>query len=399
MKLLLVRLSAHGDILQTLPVLASIKAQYPTLQVGWLVETEGATLLSDHPLIDTLHVIPRKTWLRDLRRGRVLPVLKSVMQTIQGIRQEDYTIALDIQGLFKSAVWAWLMCIPYRLGFKASREYASLFYTHTVKPHDLADAHTPTYQVFLRVWEGVHAIPQLSSRLHPYLADVPDEGALPATPPTLYPFPQADTHEKASLELILKQQQWRSDAPMIAMAPATKWQTKCWPDSYWATLVTLLQKHVPEFYCIFVGTATDAETFSQCHDAIVYHPRGITMAGKTSLRSVFPLLEFATLFLGGDSFALHASHIVQHQQQLSHRPVLHSVGLWGPTSALRTGPILSQHHTPLQHHPSLACQPCFKKVCPFSETHAPEAHHACMKGITPEEVLKHVLHQLTQGKA
>jgi heptosyltransferase-1 len=391
MKVLLVRLSAHGDILQTLPVLAHMKAAYPTLHVGWLVELEGSSLLSDHPLIDTLHVIPRKTWLRDLKRGRLLSVGKAIWHTLHSLRQEGYTLAIDVQGLFKSAIWPWLMGIPYRLGFQASREYASLLYTHTVAPHNLTDTQTPIYQTFLRVWEGVQRIPKLKKALMPFASSDSEIFAPKTTPTTLYPYPEASMDEIAALRLTLQQQHWKADHVSLAMAPATKWESKCWPDAYWATLVQTLASQAPSVQCVFVGTVEDAKNFPLCHAAILAHPQGITMAGKTSLRTIFPLLQLMSVFIGGDSFAMHVAHVTQHQQYLKAQHLIPIIGLWGATAPLRTGSLFHQAHLALHHQPWLACQPCFKKRCLFDETLHPEKHLACLRALTPEKVYASLL--------
>ena len=63
-RILIVRLSAHGDVIHTLPLLAALKKHAPHTHIGWLVEASAAPLLAGHPLIDQLHVSHRKDWLK-----------------------------------------------------------------------------------------------------------------------------------------------------------------------------------------------------------------------------------------------------------------------------------------------------------------------------------------------
>ncbi len=66
MKILIIKLSAIGDVVQTLPALEAIKKLYPDSEITWVVEEAAAGILEGHPLIDRLLVSRRKAWLRML---------------------------------------------------------------------------------------------------------------------------------------------------------------------------------------------------------------------------------------------------------------------------------------------------------------------------------------------
>ena len=138
-KILIVRLSAHGDVVQTLPLLSALKDNDPECTIGWLTEASAEPLLKNHPLIAHLHVSKRKQWLK--KPGfQSLQEFLALKNEIKGV---DYDIAIDSQGLLKSAVWPAMTGIKTRLGNKNSRENASLFYTHTLPPHQITDKNTP----------------------------------------------------------------------------------------------------------------------------------------------------------------------------------------------------------------------------------------------------------------
>ena len=64
MKILIVKLSAIGDVAQTLPALEALKKIYPDSEITWVVEEAAAGVLDGHPLIDRLLVSRRKAWIR-----------------------------------------------------------------------------------------------------------------------------------------------------------------------------------------------------------------------------------------------------------------------------------------------------------------------------------------------
>src|SRR3954451_21244099 len=94
-RMLIVRLGAMGNILHTLPAAASLKHSYPGSRLTWVVESKWRPLLEDNPFVDRIV---------DLRRGS----LHGWMETARELRREGYDIAVDFQGLIKSALTATL---------------------------------------------------------------------------------------------------------------------------------------------------------------------------------------------------------------------------------------------------------------------------------------------------
>jgi heptosyltransferase-1 len=106
-KALVVRLSSVGDVVHTLPALAALRAH--GWSVGWLVESRAAELLSDHPLL-----------AHALRVGRPsLLHIGATRRAVRQLREQAYDVALDFQGLWKSALWARLSGATRVLGYAA----------------------------------------------------------------------------------------------------------------------------------------------------------------------------------------------------------------------------------------------------------------------------------------
>jgi heptosyltransferase-1 len=126
-RILIVRLSALGDIVNSAVVLQFIKKEYPDAEIEWVVERGFAPLLKDHPLIDAVHPID----LKKIKKQKSFSLLKQNISLLRSLN--DFDIIIDIQGLIKSAIVARLAGKNTH-GFDkhSSREpLSSLFYKTT----------------------------------------------------------------------------------------------------------------------------------------------------------------------------------------------------------------------------------------------------------------------------
>lgn len=123
-RFLIVRLTALGDILHTVPAVAALRHAHPQARIDWVVERKWAPVLEGSPALD--EVIPfdrRSVW--------------GAAECVQRLRENRYICAIDFQGLYKSSVLAGLSGAPRRIGFERSwaREGgAAMFYTERVVP-------------------------------------------------------------------------------------------------------------------------------------------------------------------------------------------------------------------------------------------------------------------------
>ena len=120
-RILLVRLSAMGDIVFASPLVAAFRKRYPDARLSWLVAQPFADVLVSDPLLDEVIVLPTRDW-RSLARGRrYLALGGAVRSFVGGLRARRFDLAVDLQGLMKSGVWAWLSGATRRIGL-GSRE-------------------------------------------------------------------------------------------------------------------------------------------------------------------------------------------------------------------------------------------------------------------------------------
>src|SRR5687767_5703469 len=126
MKILIIKLSSIGDIVHTLPTLSAIRKALPGAEISWAVEKGSAEILRENKLIDDLIEIDT----RSLRGGRIIEeILLDASKQVRELRKYSFDIALDFQGLLKSATIAKLSKAKRRYGFSKQnlREPASRF--------------------------------------------------------------------------------------------------------------------------------------------------------------------------------------------------------------------------------------------------------------------------------
>ncbi|WP_168719379.1 lipopolysaccharide heptosyltransferase I [Thermosulfurimonas marina] len=337
-RVLLVKLSALGDVIQTLPVLSALKRARENWRIDWVVEEENAEILRGHPLIEELFPFPRRRILRLLRSGEIGKALKLWGEFLEGLRARPYEVVLDLQGLFKSALVVALARGKRKLGFANHREGSTLVLTEKLPAYD----------------PDLHAVRRYLSA-----AEILGGVAEPVDFP-MAPYPSAgEMARKLGLP----------PPPWLVFIPATRWETKLWPEEHWRALA----ERAPAFGLplLWVGGPGDREYVSRLAVS------GLNLAGGLSLKELAGILSGAAAVVSVDTGPMHLAAALG-------RPV---VALFGPTAPWRTGPFGKGHRI---LHSGLPCAPCFRRRCP-----APR----CLSGISPEEVLKALREVLAGNRA
>lgn len=344
-RILIVRLSAHGDVIHTLPVLAAIKRHDPQAFVGWLVEAAAAPLLESHPLIDQLHVSHRKRWLSWLLRpNRWSQLIGEVGALLRELQAARYEVSFDAQGLLKSALWPWLAKIPLRYGFQATREQADWFYNRRLPPMRIRDAQTPAVQRYL----DFARVLGITVEQPDFVLPLPNQTAVAKVRHWLKPWSQYKR-------------------PLVVLAPFTRWPSKHWPMEHWAKLLALLLAW--DVSVVLLGASGDKEQAAVLLGPHAESPEVLNLVGQTDWPDLYALFAQAHLVIGLDSAPLHIANAVGVPQLL---------GLYGPTAPGRTGPLGRKAQV---LSTTLACQPCFERQCPLKTL-------ACMQQLSPTQVMK-----------
>jgi len=130
-RILIIRLSAIGDIIMASGLLPALRDLWPDAHFGWLAESAQADLLRHNPRLDRLHRLPRGRWRELMRTGQYRTLAGEIRALVRELRAERYDLALDLQGLLKSGIWARCSGAPRRIGL-GSREGSQFLMTEVI---------------------------------------------------------------------------------------------------------------------------------------------------------------------------------------------------------------------------------------------------------------------------
>lgn len=361
-KILLVRFSALGDVIQTLPVLTMLREGFPDAVLGWAIDAELVPAIEGHPALNHIHPCARKRWMQDLAHpSRWSAAWQEMQAFVDSVRRVDYDVAVDAQGLFKTALLPYFAGIKKRIGYSHGRELSSFFYTQRYL--NLKEYFEPSVFHLEHMALLAKAIGAADVRY----------GVQPPVVP-------AAAHQKVTT---LLQGAFSQTAPLVAMAPATQWPSKHWPEEHWVKLIYRLLLET-DLNLALVGSPGDASVVARIISAFPnghLNGRVVNLAGKTSIQEMYALYQRVQAAVGSDSAPLHIAGA-------AGVPVL--IGIYGPTGYRRTPPIGSPHIRLLSTEGQLDCQPCHKRVCPLGTTE-------CMSRVKPAEVFDALLQVLAQA--
>ena len=158
MNILIVKLSAIGDVIHVLPSLTALRKLYPDAHITWVIEEAAADLIIGHPDLDRILVSGRKAWLEDLRRGEIGRASHSLRRFVRQLRDRHYDIVIDFHGLFKSAVIVALSRGERKIGYDSIQELSGLFYNERI-PEDMCKHAVDRYLDFIRYLNGNAELP------------------------------------------------------------------------------------------------------------------------------------------------------------------------------------------------------------------------------------------------
>ena len=340
MDILIVRLSAIGDVVHALSVVVPLKKHYPGCRITWMIEEEAADILRSYSGIDRVIVLRRKRWLRQLKSGQVTKALRQATAFVKTLRSMEYDLVLDFQGLFKSGIVSFLSRSKRKIGYKNAREGSSLFYSEKAPATDFNDHAIKRHQVILK---------------HLGIND-----------PEISYEPFFNVSDERAVDNLLDNIGVDRGKLLVTVHPAATWKTKVWPKE---KVVELCDRLVNEFSCQVVLVGSYAEEPFLTDMASKAKNEVKNLAGKTKLSELACLISKSDLLVTTDSGPMHIACA-------SASPV---VAIMGPTAPWRTGPFGDDYRV-VRH--DLSCSPCFKR------TECPLMHHNCMKEISVEEVFK-----------
>jgi heptosyltransferase-1 len=286
-RFLVVRLTALGDILHTVPAVAALRAAHPDAKIDWVVERKWAPVLEGSPAINEVIPFDRRS-------------LWGTIECVERLRENRYTCAIDFQGLYKSSILAALSGAPRRIGFDrawAREGGASIFYTERVVP---AGRHVTELNYSLAEQAGASR-----PRSPEYPLRVPAGGA-------------------ASIRARL--QELGIGGEYVVVGPGGSWRAKCWPAALWGEFCREFEMKNNMRAVLIYGPGEKSIAEEAARTATPAHPALIA----TTIEELMGLLAHARCVVAADSGPLHLAAALG-------TPV---VGLYGPTDPARNGPFV-----------------------------------------------------------
>jgi heptosyltransferase I len=304
--LLVVRLSAMGDVIHTLPAAAALRQAFPQATLGWLIEERWAELLCtlryprsgprspQRPLVDRVHTVNTAEWRRAPFSFNTWQQMAVSLSQLRGI---EYDAVIDFQGAVRSALLARWSGAPIRYGDAQPRENAaSMFYTRQV------------------LTSRAHVVQQALA-----LAEAVISPATIPRPPVVesgIEFP-ADPDAESRLSSLT------ADAKNFAILnPGAGWGAKMWPAERYGRVARELAK---DRLCSLVNFGPGEEALAVDVEAA---SEGAARKISCSVSELIALTRRARLFIGGDTGPMHLAAALKI-------PV---VAIFGPTNPARNGP-------------------------------------------------------------
>ena len=350
-KILLIKLSAVGDVVHTFPVLNKLRRRYPAARLDWLVTPGIAELLQHNPAIS--NVIE---FARDERSApwRLAPFVAAARLVAQ-LRAVEYDLVIDLQGQLRSGFFAFTSGAPVRIGFDKPR--ADIWKTLSRKIPAEARKHA---------WQGARegswlaytdfiALPTLD--IHPverYLGVGPMLGLDDGPADFSFPIPQ---EARARIDALVDYYEI-AKAKLLVMAPGTNWETKEWRREAFAEVARHFMKN--SFAVTLIGSERER---ALCDEVAKLAPGAINLAGETTLSELAALISRATICVTNDSGPMHLAVALG-------RPV---VSIFGPTDPVWAGPYRRDGAV---LRADLPCSPCYLRQlsrCTYG--------HACMQDV------------------
>ncbi|MBV8174950.1 MAG: glycosyltransferase family 9 protein [Verrucomicrobia bacterium] len=363
-RILLIKPSALGDVVHTIPVLPKLRVRFPSARIDWLITPENAGLVRDHPDLSGIVLFNRQKFGQ---LGRDWTATTEPLRLLGQLREANYDLVIDLHGQMRSALITLATGAPVRVGFgrpvRRTRSTAEHHALRNIPRHGWTGAREGSWVAYS------HHIPIPTLDVHAidrYLWLIPIFG-LDDSPIDSRIYLSAEIEEAAQRFL-----EHNALHRFVALVPGTTWETKHWHPERFAAVGRWLKTQ--GFGVLVLGSKRDRLPCEQiaklCGGAIDY-------SGRTTAAELAALVKQAAVCVTNDSGAMHLAIALE-------RPV---VSVFGPTNPVQIGPYRRPRAVV---RADLACSPCnFRRLsqCPHG--------HACMAQVSAAAVIERVESELS----
>lgn len=327
--IMVVKLSAIGDVIHALPVSYAIKETFPDAKLTWVVEPPAYDILKMNPYIDRIILFHKKEF------KTFMGFIKKFFPFKREIQEEPYDAVLDLQGLFKSAAIAYFAQSDVKLGICNMREMSN----HVSRPVIGKHAHGHIVERYLDTARAVGC--KVEKVVFPM--DIPK-------------------NEEEQAKTIMERAGIRENVPYVVFAIGANWPNKRWTVDNFALLSDWLYNM--NVMPVIVGNGVVDEQRAHDIEAMIEIPP-INLVNKTNWAQLAYIIKNARLVVGGDTGVVHLAAALETR----------TIMLMGPTDANRNGPYNQTENAIEVDRP---CKACWKRVCPLNTD--------CLEKITVRQV-------------
>jgi len=347
-RILIVKLSSIGDVVQSLPVAAALRRRFAESYIAWAVELAAAEVLIANPHLNDVLVVGGG----GQGAARPLPPLSSPVALRRALRRLRFDVSLDLQGLLKSAVIAYLSGARHRIGYRSLREGTFLLNNRRIVP-DRRDVHAvESYLDFAEVLGADREPVEFSIAVSDDDRTVVDALLAEGGPGAVAPA---------------------GKRAYAALVPGARWESKLWPADRFAAVSEAL---ADEFglTSVVIGGPGDGGLAREIADGS--RAQVVDLTGRTTLKQAAEMFRRCRVTIGNDTGPLYLSSAVGTP----------TVAVFGPTDARRLGPYGDGHAKVVAEIP---CAPCRNRRCQPLK---------CMAMIEPARVLAAARAVLRRGE-
>ena len=277
-KILVVRLSARGDVAFASPLAGALRRRYPRAHIAWVAEDGAADVIRHNPHLDEVIVVERGAWGRMLRGGRWGALAGAVTDFFGALRERRFDVAIDAQGLLRSGLVTFLSGAPVRIGL-GSREGSGRLMTAVVERGGDPRA--------------------ISSEYH-YLAGVLGLG----TGPFPMEIPRSSA-EVAAVERVIEGEGLGEG--FVVACPFTTRFYKHWLEERWSSLIRAIRDRTRHGVVILGGPGDRAAAERILNGAGGRAPL-VDLVGRTTLGEASAVVARCSALVGVDTGLSHMAH-------------------------------------------------------------------------------------------
>ena len=370
-RILLIKPSALGDVVHTLPVLVKLRARYPRARIDWLITPENAEIVRCHPALSDVVLFARGDFARGDRKWQAVGAFFALLKQI---RSAKYDLVIDLHGQLRSALFSLISGAQVRIGFD-----------RPIKPAPTVSAEHDLKNMASHGWRGARegswiaythriSIPTLDVHAIDRYLWVGTMLGLDKDPPDLTIHLPPET--VPNVERLLENRGVPASRSLVVLVPGTIWETKHWTIEGFAGVARELLSS--GFAVALAGTNRDQ---SRCRQIAAAAPGACDLSGKTTPADLAALIQRAELCVTNDSGSMHVAASLG-------KPM---VSVFGPTNPVHIGPYGRSESVV---RANLPCSPCnYRRLnqCPFD--------HACMKQVTSTMVMERARKILASAKS